>query len=117
MHTSRTGPDEPLHWIVASRGEEVELVDIHEVRFFQSDDKYTRVATVDRDLLIRKSIKELAAALDPELFWQVHRSTIVNVAMVANVCHGVDGKLVVHLKDRPEQLRVSQAFARRFHRM
>lgn len=117
MRISRDRPAEPLHWIVASHGGDLELVDIREVRFFQSDDKYTRVATMDRDLLIRKSIKELAATLDPELFWQVHRSTIVNVAMVANVCHGADGKLVLHLRDRPEQLHVSHAFARRFHRM
>lgn len=106
-----------LRWIVASHGDDLELVDIGDVCFFQSDNKYTRVATADRDLLIRKTIKELAATLDPDAFWQVRRSTIVNVAMVASVCHTVDGKLVVHLRDRRELLRVSEAYAHRFHRM
>jgi DNA-binding LytR/AlgR family response regulator len=110
-------PGEFLRWIIASHGDDLELVDIGEVCFFQSDNKYTRVATADRDLFIRKTIKELAATLDPEAFWQVRRSTIVNLAMVASICHGVDGKLVVRLRDRRELLQVSQAYAYRFHRM
>ena len=110
-------PREHLRWIVASRRDELELVDIADVRFFKSDNKYTRVATADRDLLIRKTIRELAESLDPEVFWQVHRAVIVNIGMVKSVSHGADGKLVVRLKDRPEELHVSQPYARRFHRM
>jgi DNA-binding LytR/AlgR family response regulator len=106
-----------LRWIVASRGDDVELVITDEVRFFKSDRKYTRAATADRDLLIHKTIKELKGELDPSLFWQVHRSTIVNMNKVANVTHGVNGGLLVHLKDRGEILKVSQPYAHLFHHM
>jgi DNA-binding LytR/AlgR family response regulator len=106
-----------LRWIVASHGDEIELVTTDEVRFFKSDRKYTRAATAERDLLIRKTIKELKAELDPSVFWQVHRSTIVNMNDVANVSHGVNGGLVLHLSDRSEILQVSQPYAHLFHQM
>ncbi len=116
---SGNAPPHPafLRWIVASHGDEIELVMTNEVRFFKSDRKYTRAATAERDLLIRKTIKELKAELDPSVFWQVHRSTIVNMNKVASVSHGVNGGLVLHLSDRGEILQVSQPYAHLFHQM
>lgn len=108
---------EHLHWIVAGQGNDVELVAAQDVRFFKSDHKYTRVATAERDVLIRKTIRELAEALDPDVFWQIHRSAIVNVNQVASVGHATNGGLVLRLKDRREILPVSPRYAHRFHRM
>jgi DNA-binding LytR/AlgR family response regulator len=36
--------------------------------------------------VIRKTIKELAAELDPAMFWQIHRSALVNVNAIDSVC-------------------------------
>lgn len=108
---------EHLHWIVAGQGDDVELVAAQDVRFFKSDNKYTRVATGEHDVLIRKTIRELAEALDPDVFWQIHRSAIVNVNQVASVGHAPNGGLVLRLKDRREILPVSPRYAHRFHRM
>jgi len=108
---------EHLHWIVAGQGDDVELVAAQDVRFFKSDHKYTRVATAERDVLIRKTIRELAEALDPDVFWQIHRSAIVNVNQVASIGHAANGGLVLRLKDRREILPVSPRYAHRFHRM
>jgi DNA-binding LytR/AlgR family response regulator len=106
-----------LRWINASLGAEVKLITVDEVRYFQADTKYTRVVTADGESLIRKPLKDLLEELDPALFWQVHRSTIVNVGAIAGVSRNFAGHLVVRLKDRKETLPVSQPFAHLFRQM
>lgn len=110
------GP-EYLRWITAARGMQIVLVTVEEVCYFQSDTKYTRVATRDHDYLITTTVRELLRQLDPMSFWQVHRSTIVNAQSVQSVSRDGTGHLEVRLKGRPESLRVSQPFAARFRQM
>ena len=106
-----------LRWINASRGEDVQLITIEEVRYFQSDTKYTRVVAAKRDGLIRRTIKELVEELDPSMFWQMHRATIVNLNAVESVGRDLKGHVVLRLKDRPELLQVSQPYAHLFRQM
>jgi DNA-binding LytR/AlgR family response regulator len=106
-----------LRWINASRGERVQLITTDEIRYFQSDTKYTRVVAADREGLIRKSIRELAEALDPTIFWQVHRATIVNLNAVESVGRDLNGHVILRLKDRKETLHVSQPYAHLFRQM
>ena len=61
------------------------LIPVEDVVYFQSDEKYTRVALEDSEVLIRKPIKELLEELDPTQFWQIHRSTLVNTRAIAGV--------------------------------
>ena len=65
----------------------------------------------------RSPLKELLEQLDPAVFWQIHRSTIVNVNAIDNVGRDVTGHVIVRLKGRAETLRVSQPFAYRFRQM
>ena len=58
--------------------------------------------------LIRKPIKELTDELDPNLFWQIHRSTLVNVNAIAGVTRDLRGHLQVKLKQRRKLLPVSE---------
>ena len=106
-----------LRWINASRGDDVQLITAEEIRYFQSDMKYTRVVAARREGLIRKSIKELVDELDPARFWQVHRSTIVNLDAVESVSRDLHGHVVLRLKDRKEVLQVSQPYAHLFRQM
>lgn len=106
-----------LRWINASMGADLKLITVDEVRYFQSDTKYTRVVTAQGESLIRKPLKELLEELDPSSFWQIHRSTIVNVGAIAGVSRNFAGQLVVRLKDRRETLPVSQPFAHLFRQM
>jgi DNA-binding LytR/AlgR family response regulator len=106
-----------LRWINASMGTDVKLITVDEVSYFRSDTKYTRVVTVDGESLIRTSLKDLLDGLDPSLFWQIHRSTIVNVNAIAAVSRDLAGHLVVKLKNRKETLPVSQPFAHLFRQM
>ena len=106
-----------LRWINASHGTDVRLITIEEVRYFRSDTKYTRVVAANREGLIRKTIKELVEELDPSMFWQMHRATIVNLNAVESVGRDLKGHVVLRLKDRPELLQVSQPYSHLFRQM
>lgn len=68
-------------------------------------------------MLIRKTIRELVAELDPEHFWQTHRSTVVNALEIAGIEPTLSGQLSVKLKSRPERLPVAESFVKRFRQM
>jgi DNA-binding LytR/AlgR family response regulator len=106
-----------LRWINASLGTDVKLITVDEICYFRSDTKYTRVVTPDGESLIRKPLKELLEELDPALFWQIHRSTIVNVNAIASVSRDFAGHVIVKLKNRKETLPVSQPFTQLFRQM
>jgi DNA-binding LytR/AlgR family response regulator len=106
-----------LRWINASVGKGVKLITVDEVCYFQADSKYTLVVTPQSESLIHKTIKELTQELDPEIFWQIHRATVVNVNAVANVERNVRGRVSVKLKQRKESLAVSDAYVHLFHQM
>ena len=108
---------ERLRFITAVHGEEIRLITVEEVCYFQADNKYTRVITAERESLIRRAITEVADAVDPKLFWQIHRSTIVNIDAVAGVIRDFRGHLRVRLKQRNERLAVSERHAHLFRQM
>jgi DNA-binding LytR/AlgR family response regulator len=106
-----------LRWIRASLGTGMRLIAIDEVLYFQAEDKYTKVVTGDAEALIKKPIRELYEALDPQAFWQIHRGTIVSLRAIARVERDGRDQPVILLKDRPEKLTVSRTFAPRFKAM
>jgi DNA-binding LytR/AlgR family response regulator len=107
----------PLRWVRASLGTSMRLIPVDEIHYFQAEDKYTKVVSNDGEALIRKTIKELFDVLDPELFWQVHRGTIVNLRAIARVERDYRDQPLIVLKHRPEKLVVSRTFAHRFKAM
>ena len=108
---------EYLRWITASQGQELRLITVDEICYFQADNKYTLVVTQQQESLIRRPIKELVADLDPALFWQIHRGTVVNVNAIAGVQRDIGGHLRVKLKERKETLPVSDPYVHLFKSM
>ena len=106
-----------LRWINASRGNAVRLITVEEIVYFKADSKYTCVFTKDGESLIRKTIKELTDELDPAAFWQIHRSTVVNVAAIAGVARDFRGRMLVKLKKREDTLLVSDTYTHLFRQM
>jgi DNA-binding LytR/AlgR family response regulator len=106
-----------IKWITASVGNVMKMFSIDEVLFFQAQDKYTRVVTADGEGHIRTPLKELLAVLDPETFWQVHRSVIVRIGAIRSVEKGEDGKLSLAVRGHGDVLPVSSAFQYRFRGM
>src|SRR5215467_5716787 len=110
-------PQNYLRWINASVGHLMQLITVDEVVYFQADAKYTRVVTATGEALIRKSLNELRQELDPSVFWQVHRSTIVNANAIAGVSRDMLGHINLTLKRRDEKLSVSDSHAHLFRQM
>ena len=107
----------PLKWIRASLGNVLQMIAVDDVLYFQAEDKYTKVVTPASEALIKKPIKELYEELDPEVFWQIHRATIVNLRAIAKVERDWRDQPVITLRERPEKLIVSRTFAHRFKTM
>ncbi len=110
-------PGSRLTWIKASLGPTLKLIHVGDVLYFQSEDKYTKVVTREGEAHIKRTIKELVEELDPEQFWQIHRSTIVSAKAIASVGRDQREQPVVRLAGRPESLLVSRSFAHLFKQM
>ena len=111
------GATQYLQWIQATVGQAIQMIPVDEVLFFISDEKYTRVQTAQVEALIRKPIKELVDEVDPALFWQIHRSTLVAVKAIAGVTRDFRGRQIVSVKQHPEKLEVSRSYAGLFKGM
>ncbi len=106
-----------LRWIQATVGQNIQMIPVDDVLFFISDEKYTRVQTAAIEALIRKPIKELIEELDAEVFWQIHRSTLVNTRFIAGVSRDLRGRQLVSVKGHPQKLEVSRSFTGLFKGM
>jgi DNA-binding LytR/AlgR family response regulator len=108
---------ERLTVIRAAVGNIIRLIPVQDVAYFQALDKYVNVASLDGDALIRLSLKDLLPQLDPDQFRQISRGAIVNLRHVASASRDDAGKLTLHLRNRPDTLRVSPLFAHLFRQM
>jgi DNA-binding LytR/AlgR family response regulator len=106
-----------LRWIQATVGASIQMIPVEEVLFFISDEKYTRVQTASLEALIRKPIKELVEELDADMFWQIHRSTLVNTRAIAGVTRDLRGRQLVAVRGHPVKLEVSRSYAGLFKGM
>ena len=111
------GAPPALKWIQATVGQAIQMIPIEDVLFFISDEKYTRVQTATIEALIRKPIKELVDEVDPDLFWQIHRSTLVNTHFIAGVTRDLRGRQIVSIKGSNEKLEVSRSYTHLFKGM
>jgi DNA-binding LytR/AlgR family response regulator len=123
LPTANAAPagQERLRWVRASKGELMQQIAVDEVLYFHADDKYTCVRTAQAEHLIRTPIAELAAQLDPALFCQVHRSTIVNLRHLEGTRRDEASRLFVRIKGLPagpvQELPVSRAYVHLFKAM
>ncbi len=106
-----------LEVIQAQVGALVHLVPVGDVLYFEAADKYVRVVTAEREHLIRLSLRELLPRLDPALFWQVHRGTVVQARAIATARREESGKVTLTLRGRDDKLTVSRLYAHLFKGM
>jgi len=108
---------ERLTIVRAAIGNQIRMIPVGDVLYFEATDKYVNVVTAESESLIRTSLKELLPQLDPNQFWQIHRGTVVNANHIQMAVRDEAGKLSVKLKDRKESLQVSRLFAHLFKQM
>ncbi|KAA1009683.1 response regulator transcription factor [Paraburkholderia panacisoli] len=107
----------PLRYLRASSGNDIRMVPVEDVLFLEAADKYVVVTTRTGELLIRTSLRELCGQLDPARFWQVHRSTVVNVDQVESASVSALGKMTLRLRGHSGALGVSKQYAHLFRQM
>jgi len=118
LHGAAPAAPQPLLKVIqATVGNAIRLVPVEDVVYFEAADKYVRVVGADSEVLIRTPLKELLPQLDPQLFWQVHRGTVVRATAVDSVHRDEAGKLHLALRGRKERLAVSRLYAHLFKAM
>ena len=108
---------EPLDAIHVGIGANVRVVPVSEVLFFEATDKYVGVHTRQDEGLIRMSMRELLARLDPAVFLQVHRGVVVRRSQIAMALRDEAGRMTLKLRDSSRVLGVSRAFVHHFRAM
>ncbi|NBW50980.1 MAG: DNA-binding response regulator [Betaproteobacteria bacterium] len=106
-----------LQVLQVSAGSQIRMVPIDEVLYFEAADKYVRVLTREREHLLRTALKDLLPQLDPQVFWQVHRGTVVRATAIDTVSRDDAGRLTLSLRNRDDKLAVSRLYAQRFKAM
>jgi len=117
LHGMRPATTSPLTMIRAAVGNQIRMIPIADVVYFEASDKYINVVTADSESLIRTSLRDLLQQLDSSQFWQIHRGTIVNCRRILAAMRDDNGKLSLTLRDRSETLAVSRVFAHLFRQM
>lgn len=107
----------PLTIIQAGIGSTVHMVPVADIHYFEADDKYVRVITQDRELLIRTPLRDLMPRLDAQAFTQIHRGTVVRTTLIDKVIREDTGRIFLHLRGRDERLSVSRSYAHLFKPM
>ena len=110
-------PAPRLEVVQAQVGNLVHLVPVAEVLYFEAADKYVRVVTAGREHLIRLPLKDLLPQLDPQVFWQVHRGTVVQARHISSARREESGKVTLTLAGRAETLVASRLYAHLFKGM
>lgn len=108
---------EKLNLIRAAVGNQIRLIPVSEVIYFEASDKYINVVTAQHASLIRMSLRELLPQLDTTIFWQIHRSTIVNSHYIQSATREETGKFTLKLRDCNDRLQVSRIYAHLFRQM
>jgi DNA-binding LytR/AlgR family response regulator len=103
-----------LKWLTVPHGDQRRVLAVSDISYLRADNKYTTVVTRIGTFLLNSSLKEMQEKLDPEVFWQIHRSIIVNVSAVETIHRALRGTLELKLKDRGELLPVSAPYAHLF---
>ncbi|MDP2368878.1 LytR/AlgR family response regulator transcription factor [Rhodoferax sp.] len=103
--------------ITSAQGSTIQMVPIDEVLYFEAADKYVRVLTAAREYLIRTPLKELLGQLDPQVFWQIHRGTVVRALAITSVTRDEAGKTSLSLRGIPDKLAVSRLYSHLFKAM
>lgn len=106
-----------LRWLNCGQGSKIDVIATGEVLFFQSRDKYTAVITANKERYVRTPIRDLHNELDPDEFWQVHRSSVIRVAAIERVIKDEVGRMRVKLLGTNQLVPVSAAFTGRFRQM
>lgn len=89
------------------------LVQLKEVRLLEVVGNYTRLYFENHRPLIQRSLNQLEARLDPELFFRANRQQMINLQWIEHIDTWFNGKLKIRLRGG-EEVEVSRRQAAKF---
>jgi len=95
-------------------GDKIWILPVESIIYFQAHGRYVKVFTAQGEGLVRKALKNLLLQLSPDSFWQVHRSTVINIDHLDYVYNGEPEKMHLHMKILPDAIPVSRSFSHLF---
>lgn len=101
-----------LERIVVRKGERLFFVAARDILHLSAEGNYVRVHTADGAHLVRGTLADLEARLDPAHFARIHRSGLVNIDAIQEVRTHVHGDYLVVLKNG-ELVRLSRRYRER----
>ncbi|MBA4341745.1 MAG: DNA-binding response regulator [Methylibium sp.] len=107
-----------LRFVQAWVGKNLRLLEVERIALLRAELRHTRAISLEgASLLLRTPMGELLDQLDPQLFWQIHRSAVVNVRAIERVERRDDGELWVHGQGLGQGVQVSRSQRGRFKGM
>jgi two-component system, LytTR family, response regulator len=98
-----------LERLAVKEGSRVLLLPVERVDWVEADDYYVQVHAEGRSHLLRQTLREVEAQLDPRRFLRIHRSTLVNVERVKELQPLFHGEYWVVLHDG-SRLKLSRSY-------
>lgn len=81
----RTLEGPPPRRIAVRDGDRMVLIDLNQVDWIEANRNYSALHVGRHSYLVRTTLAALSSGLDPDIFVQIHRSTIVNIRRVREV--------------------------------
>jgi two-component system LytT family response regulator len=115
---SREIPEKPQHLsrlLIKSSGR-VFFLKTEEIDYVQAEDYYVKLQVGRKGHLLRETMNEMEAKLDPSKFLRIHRSTIVNIERIRELQQHFNGDYIVVLQDGTE-LKLSRSRREQLERL
>ena len=105
------GDKKPLERVTIRTAGRIYFLKTSEIEWIEAAGNYLRLHAAGKTHSLRETMSNLEGRLDPERFWRIHRSTIVNVDRIRELQPLFHGDYVVVLRDGTE-LTLSRTYRR-----
>ncbi|MDD0840746.1 LytTR family DNA-binding domain-containing protein [Curvibacter sp. HBC61] len=104
-----------LDYIRIRKNDDLMMIKLQDVLYFQAQHKYTRAVLANEELLLRMSINEVQQNA-PDYFIKSHRSYIINSRKIECISRDELNRVQLKLKERHDVLPVSKPHEHVFYR-
>ena len=109
MASNSAESEDFLTRIVVKRDNTYHIVKITDVIFIEAAGNYITIVTASNKHLFRTTLSGIKKRLDPRLFVQIHRSSIVNIEYISKIKENAYGDCMVIMKSG-EELKMSRNY-------
>lgn len=111
-HNEKTTNKYPFK-LAVRQGNKTVLLEKSKIEYILASGYYAEIYKKDKKYITRESLNNLIEILDPEIFFRVHRSAIINVNFVQEIIHSGFSEIDVRMKDN-RLVRISKSQKRKF---